>query len=148
MVAMVAMVAMAAMWLRRNVRVGLPRSLHRRGGYVGRRSFLGLLAAALALAPVAITAPASSSQELTPIPVKTTDRPIFLLSAAADGEWFGWTRYDDSTGSQNYFVQRGTRPRLRVNPKGTTVDGGGIYRHTLVYAQYSRRQRLAAISLS
>jgi hypothetical protein len=35
----------------------------------------------------------------------------------------------------SYFVQGGTQPRLRVNPKGTTADGGGIYRQTLVYTQ-------------
>lgn len=109
-----------------------------RGGNVGRRSFLGLLAASLALAPVAITAPASSSQELTPVPVKTADRPILESSAAADGKWFGWARYDRSRRSLNYFVQTGTTPRIRVNAKGTWAGGGGIYRHTLVYEQRRR----------
>jgi hypothetical protein len=92
------------------------------------------LASAVALAPLAMAAPASS-RELTPIPVKTAD-PIVEWSPAADRAWFGWTRADRPSDSGNYFVQRGTEPRFRVNPKGTSADGGGIYRRTLVYAQW------------
>lgn len=107
---------------------------HGRDAQSRRRSLVRLLAASLALASLAITAPALS-QPLTPTPVKTTDRPIWEFSAAAGGTWFGWARANFSTGSFNYFVQRGTEPRLRVNAKGTSADGGGIYRRTLVYSQ-------------
>ena len=101
---------------------------------------LRLLAAALVLASMAITAPASA-RELTPIPVKKADRPNLVWTPAADRGWFGWTRYSDSTGSQNYLVQKGGKQPLQVNAKGTNGEGGGIYRHTLVYTQ-TRSDRL------
>ncbi len=93
------------------------------------------MAVSLALALLAVTAPASSG-ELTPIPVKTADRPISLGSPAADGRWFGWARYNRSLNTRNYFVQRGTKPRVRINPKGTSAFGAGISRRTLVYQQW------------
>jgi hypothetical protein len=68
--------------------------------------------------------------------VKTADRPNYVSSPAAAGPWFGWARYKNSIEESNYFVQKRTKARLRVNPKGTAADGGGIYRHTLVYAQW------------
>jgi hypothetical protein len=121
---------MAAMRVPRGVGARWPG----KAGWLGRRSLVRLLAASLALAPIVVTSPAAS-RELTPILVKTADPPIFLWSPAADGAWFGWTRYSDSTRSQNYFVQQDGGHRIRVNAKGTNGDGGGIYRRTLVYTQ-------------
>ena len=57
-------------------------------GEEGPMRALRLLAAALVLVPLAITAPASAG-ELTPIPVKTAHRPILVWTPAADRGWFG-----------------------------------------------------------
>jgi hypothetical protein len=105
---------------------------HRDVGQSRRRSLVRVLTASLILAALGITAPASSV-DLTPTPVKTAARPIHEFSAAAGGTWFGWAEL--SAGSRNYFVQRGSRPRIRANPKGTVALEGGIHRQTLVYTQ-------------
>jgi hypothetical protein len=101
------------------------------------RGISRVLVALLVLTPLAVTATASS-EALTIIPVKTPDRGS-AGGASADGAWFGW-RHTTQGGTSSYVVQRGDRSRIRVNPKGTTAEAGGIYRRTLVYEQWTNEE--------
>lgn len=96
-----------------------------------RSRFVSVLVAAFVAVTTAVGAQAASTEA---IPVKTQPPPVDEITPAADGRWFVWAR--DTADSPYGFVvlaQRGSEPRIRVNPRGTYARGGGVDGRTVVY---------------
>jgi hypothetical protein len=83
-------------------------------------------------------ASASWAATLAPIPVK--DKPtVTEVAPTADGAWFGWAQHlQFKPDHYNFYVQRGTRARVKVNSAGTQGLGGGIVGHSVFYVQQFR----------
>lgn len=96
------------------------------------------------VAPLTLVAAMTTTSWAAPAdPVPVKDDPTVAEGApTSHGAWLGWrqnTRRDPS--HDNFLVQRGTRPPIRVNAAGTTGLSGGMAGHDVYYVQQFRDRR-------
>jgi hypothetical protein len=99
-----------------------------------RRGSALLVALALAASGLGVSAlaPGASAAGAGATPVRTT--PVNEIAPAAAGPWFAWARSTKASPyAFDYYVRKGSGPRIRVNPPGTDSRGGGLDRRTAVY---------------
>lgn len=94
-------------------------------------------AAAIAVPLALATAMGAASAAPAPTPIPVKDEPDVVEDApTSQGPWFGWSR--DPAGDPehvDFFVQRGTRARVKVNAAGTQGFQGGFAGHSVFYVQ-------------
>ena len=95
---------------------------------------LAALVVPFALVSTAL-ASASGAAPAEPVPVKTKPT-VTEVAPTAHGAWFGWSQNSEAKPDHfDFYVQRGTGARVKVNaPKTQGVDGA-IVGHRVYYAQ-------------
>jgi hypothetical protein len=101
-----------------------------------RSSRLAALGVPFAL--VATLTTMSWAAPVDPIPVKD-NASVAEGAPTSHGAWLGWVQNSRrKLDHHNFFVQRGTQARVRVNAAKTQGLGGGILGHHVYYAQQFR----------
>lgn len=97
-------------------------------------------AALVAASALAVTGLASASWAATLAPIPVKDKPtVTEIAATAHGAWFGWAQDPDGKPVRhNFYVQRGTGARVKVNAAGTQGLGGAIVGRHVYYVQQFR----------
>ena len=86
---------------------------------------------------LAVTGLASASWAATVAPIPVKDKPtVYEDAPTANGAWFGWAQDPEGKPDRyDFYVQRGTGPRIKVNAAGTQGLGGAIVGDSVYYVQ-------------
>lgn len=96
---------------------------------------VGRIGSVFALVATTAVATAGWAAPVDPAPVKD-DPAVIERAPATSGAWFGWARAtDDKSDHSDFFVQRGTERRVKVNAPKTQGLSGGIVGRSVFYVQ-------------
>src|SRR6478735_4557838 len=100
-----------------------------------RKSSWFVVPMALAATAAAAAAAAGWAAPVDPVPVKD-DQAVIQRRPATHGAWFGWARVSEGPPEHsNFYVQRGTEARVKVNAPKTQGLSGGIVGRSVFYVQ-------------
>lgn len=92
--------------------------------------------AALVVLVALVASLASTSWAAPGVPILVKDNPgVDEGAPTSNGAWFGWAQARKGKSEFDFYVQRGTGARVKVNAAKTQGFGGGIVGHSVYYVQ-------------